>query len=283
MFEWCETGFELREKRGISPSSWHMTSWHRFMSVLASWTGKQYALRASEYCHTPDKERWGEVVASARTVRDPHTLRPEDVFVSCKDGQRIPATEMKHYASLELRDVDFIQFYLRSAKNITGGNYEVEHARPGISPMIDDFIWMHLIWMRYARWQRGDIYFSMRYPLGEGPLKQLIPKMVTEILRTAVSSLGGNPARYGTKSLKVGGITDLYHAGASEADLMALGRHAAVGANRHYRRNVPSQDDFRAGPFALRGDRALTVGDILLGSPEIRKRRTGGRNPPGRR
>lgn len=279
-WEFCETGFNLREKSGVGPSSWHKESWHRFMSVLGCWTAKQYELRACEYCHTPAKIRHGETDPRLRVVVDDHTLRPEDVFVVLQDGERIAAADMSHYASIRLEEVDFLVFYLRSAKNIRDGNFVVEYARPSVGPMMTDFVWMHLTFMQFSRWQKGDIYFSMRYPLGEGLLKQLIPKMVVDVTRAAVEYLGGNKKRYGTRSLKIGGITDLYHAGASEADLLALGRHASVAANRHYRRTIVDENVLRAGPLALGEDRALTLDAVSRGSPDAHMRRVP--HAPGR-
>lgn len=281
MFDECETGWNLRKKCGMLPSSWHKDSWYRFLPCLAGWTAKHFELRASEYCHVPDHVRHGETVQSLRRVCDPHALRPEDVLFHCKDGSIFEARQMHDFTDITVNDVDFVQVYLRSAKNISNGNYAVEFVRTGVSTMMDDYVWLLLTFTQYSFWHPGDIFFSMRYPLGEGALKQLIPKMVTNLLQSAVIRMGGPPNRYGTKSFKIGGITDLFHAGASEADLLALGRHATVSANRHYRRNVVGENVLRAGPLALGVDRGLTLGEVMRGS--IDGRRAGPGSPQVRR
>jgi len=269
MWDLCETGWNLRDRAGREPSSWHKLCWYRVMACLGAWMAKQHALRASEYCHLPPRVRPGETIPGLRRVEDQHAFRPNDISVTTVDGTVIRGRDMWQYASMELQDVEFITVNFWSAKNITAGNYSVDHVRPGVSPMLDDYLRMHLIWMQFARWWPNDLYFSMRYPFGEGEYKRLIPKMVVELERAAVVTLGGDSRRYGTRSLKIGCITELYHAGASEQELMATGRHASFSANRHYRRSVADGSDLRAGPLAVPATQSLTIQEVAKGGPGI--------------
>ena len=74
---------------------------------------------------------------------------------------------------------------------------------------------------------------SMRFPLGGFELKRLVLKMVSDLENVAVLSLQGYPKRYGTRSFKIGSMSTLYFAGASEEELWRNDRHALVAANRH--------------------------------------------------
>jgi len=74
---------------------------------------------------------------------------------------------------------------------------------------------------------------SMRFPLGGFELKRLVPKIVSDLENVVVLSLQGYPKRYGTRSFKIGSMSTLYFAGASEEELWRNDRHALVAANRH--------------------------------------------------
>jgi len=82
-------------------------------------------------------------------------------------------------------------------------------------------------------------------------------------------SLRGDPKRYGTRSFKIGSMTTLYFAGASEEELWRNGRHASIAANRHYRRNLVPGVDARAGALGTVGATALTIGDVQRARQEI--------------
>ena len=110
---------------------------------------------------------------------------------------------------------------------------------------------------------------SMRFPLGGFELKRLVLKMVSDLENVAVLSLQGYPKRYGTRSFKIGSMSTLYFAGASEEELWRNDRHALVAANRHYRRNLMPGVDQRAGALGTLGATALTIGDVQRARQEI--------------
>jgi len=178
MLQLCELSLGL-------PNSWGKEIWYRFMSFLGGFTAFQLALRISEYAHTPSKRRPGEVVRAAMVVEDPNTLRPNDVSFRLKNGEVYTASMLMHYADIKLSEVDTILVKLKAAKNITNGTTEIVTYATGTTWWLDKFIGMHLVWCQWARWQRGDIYFSMRFPLGTGELKRLVPKMVGDLEKAA--------------------------------------------------------------------------------------------------
>jgi hypothetical protein len=109
----------------------------------------------------------------------------------------------------------------------------------------------------------------MRFPLGGFELKRLVLKMVSDLENVAVLSLQGYPKRYGTRSFKIGSMSTLYFAGASEEELWRNDRHALVAANRHYRHNLMPGVDQRAGALGTLGATALTIGDVQRARQEI--------------
>jgi hypothetical protein len=251
------------------PAMWGKQIWYRFLAFLGGMTAFQLALRLSEYCHTAPKKRQGEVKAHLQVLIDENTLRPDDVSFRLKDGTVYGAVDVQHYANLRLDEVDTILFKLRGAKNIVNGVTEVISYPVGTTWWLDKLIGLHLTFCIWSRWEPGDIYFSMRFPLGRGALKRLVASMVIDLERAAVVELGGNPDRYSTISFKTGSMTSLYFAGATEEELRRNGRHASVAANRHYRRNLVPGVNARAGALGSTGATALGIGDVQRARQDI--------------
>lgn len=250
------------------PSVWGREIWYRLMAFLGALSAFQLALRLSEYAHTPPQRRVWETSKRFRVVEDYNTLRPDDVSFRLTDGTILEAGVLRGYAGLVLEDVDAIRFKLRAAKNINGTTEEAVYAK-GTTWWIDRFIVLHITWCVWARWEPEDIYFSIRFPLGKGMLKRLIARDIIALERSAVVQLNGDPRRYSTRSFKIGSMTTLYFAGASEEELWRNGRHASIAANRHYRRNLVPGLDARAGALGSTAAAVLTVADVQRARHEV--------------
>ena len=109
----------------------------------------------------------------------------------------------------------------------------------------------------------GDIFFSMRFPLGEGLLKQLIPREIDELLAAAATRVGVDPNRYLTKSLKIGGISGLKFAGASQDEISLAGRHASVKSSQAYQRIMMPDSNHGSGALGASDIENFTVNAVI--------------------
>ena len=248
----------LTETNG-PPSSWHKKIWIRFFQYIAGALAFQFGLRVSEVAHVPpriDASRLRE------TNGDENALRPEDVLFVLDDLETLWAYEMHNHVDVSVNDVNYIKIYLRSAKNIRDGKTEIVYLKTGLTDALDRLIGDVLIFCQWSFWFIGDIFFSMRYPLGQGPLKRLVPSGLQELIRAAAFTLHLDPQRFSTKSLKIGCLTTLSHAGCTQMEISAHGRHASLKSSRAYQRTQLPQREHGSGPFGLDDALLLTAATV---------------------